>query len=56
MIRFFPSLMLRHRTYVSGNTVIDEQKSVHYPTEFFNSINPPDMPSHNLMLKAPILI
>ncbi|UYV76412.1 hypothetical protein LAZ67_14000329 [Cordylochernes scorpioides] len=46
------------RTYLSIDTVVDPNDSVHYPIEFSNSINPPGMPVHSLTLKvgAPIIL
>lgn len=44
--------------YMSVDVVMDEDEAVHYPTEFLNSINLPDLPSHKLILKvgAPIIL
>ena len=46
------------QTYYSVNTVVDREKEVHYPTEFFNSLTPPGIPPHNLILKvvSPIIL
>ncbi|UYV71113.1 hypothetical protein LAZ67_8001784, partial [Cordylochernes scorpioides] len=46
------------RTYLSIDTVVDPNDSVHYPIEILNSINPPGMPVHSLTLKvgAPIIL
>lgn len=46
------------KTYLSTNTVIEEDQVVHYPTEFLNSLEIPGMPPHDLTLKvgAPIIM
>jgi hypothetical protein len=36
---------------MSINTVVEGDEAVHYPTEFFNSLDLPGMPLHVLQLK-----
>ncbi len=36
----------------SVGTVVDVDQAVQYPTEFLNSVEPPGMPPHNLVLKV----
>ena len=57
MILFFQNLKLHHKTY-SVDTVMDREEAVHYPTEFFNSLTPPEIPPHKLILKvgSPIIL
>lgn len=39
------------KIYKSIDTMMDQDESVNFPTEFLNSLNPPCMPSHILKLK-----
>ena len=40
------------QTYYSVDTVVDREESVHYQTEFLNSLTPPGIPQHKLILKV----
>ena len=46
------------KSYKSVDTFTDVNDAVQYPTEFLNSLEPPGMPSHNLVLKvgSPIIL
>lgn len=40
------------RSYISTDTVVEQDQVVHYPTEFLNSLELPGFPPHNLQLKV----
>lgn len=40
------------RSYMSADTVVEQDQVVHYPTEFLNSLELPGFPPHNLQLKV----
>ncbi|XP_060855642.1 ATP-dependent DNA helicase PIF6-like [Metopolophium dirhodum] len=44
--------------YYSVDTVLEKEDAVHFPTEFLNSLKPPGVPPHKLILKigAPIIL
>ncbi|XP_060855199.1 ATP-dependent DNA helicase pif1-like [Metopolophium dirhodum] len=42
--------------YISIDTVIDSEESVHFPTEFLNSQTPSGMPPHKISLKVGVPI
>ncbi|XP_045456894.1 uncharacterized protein LOC123666920 [Melitaea cinxia] len=44
--------------YYSVDTVLDTAEAVHYPTEFLNSLVPPGIPPHKLILKvgSPVIL
>ncbi|XP_075687660.1 ATP-dependent DNA helicase PIF1-like [Rhinoderma darwinii] len=48
----------QEKLYKSTDTVIDPDQAVYYPTEFLNSLEPPRLPAHRLMLKvgSPIML
>ncbi|XP_020715196.1 uncharacterized protein LOC110118229 [Ceratitis capitata] len=39
------------KIYYSVKTVLDLEEAVHFPTEFLNSLNPPGLPPHKMVLK-----
>ncbi|XP_076301721.1 uncharacterized protein LOC143219730 [Lasioglossum baleicum] len=44
--------------YKSVDTVMHTDNAIHYPVEFLNTLNPPGLPSHELILKvgAPVML
>lgn len=38
--------------YISFDNVMDQKDVVHYPENFFNYLNPSDLPPHSLKLKT----
>jgi len=47
--RMFPNIVQNHRNFDSA---LNEDDTVNYPVEFFNSLEPPGMPPHCLNLKV----
>ena len=46
------------QTYYSVDTVVDREEAVHYQTKFLNSLTPPGILQHKLILKvgSPIIL
>lgn len=53
-----PALPENTRTYLSADSVPDEEQQTLYPGEFLNSLTPSGMPPHRLYLKtnAPVIL
>ncbi|XP_013779121.1 uncharacterized protein LOC106463618 [Limulus polyphemus] len=44
------------RSYTSIDTILETDQAVYYPIEFINSLQPPGVPPHNLVLEKGALI